>query len=1424
MVRARAAYKKGDYQLATELAQQVKAMNVSSPFWDDTPDKLLADIERKMGGKPIAAVQANGENPRLLVKRAREALDNNRLDVALDLARQAEANGRTTEWGLFDDTPDSIMKKVQEARGRRDRNDADRLVAQARGLFEKQSGTAEQRAVNLDAARGFCLQAIQLHGPYNVWNYGDRADSLLKEIDNARSKLKVAPRKPDASELATAKKTRDSKDVATATPRPLRATTPRPKFDLSADSRLASDKKEPDFYMPDPDWDKPKPKKQVALDPSSEPGINRLPPQTVEFGGGTVVSKGPNRIPATEVRPERILPVGETAANVPLPEEVVNPADEPKNVRPATAKSPYNLTNVAGSGSKTPAPTEPNVPYNSVRTIQPESEPDPMLPAVPNNPRDALTNKAMPKVPYNVVKFPIVEEVPNPVLPVAPNVQSPLTSGPTPRIPYNVVKTQIIEVAPNPELPLAPADPYQPPIRKTGQVPYNVVKTQQTEEVPDPVLPAAPVQSNAGINQSSPRVPYNVVKTEIIQETPNPELPHVNEPGADPLRQTAPRVPYNVVKATLPEGTQGDLLPSEVRVVKNEGTAVKPVAQDGLQKAQAVRLMQQASAYQKGGRFIEARDALADAQRRNVVFDVDEETPEMMLQSLAAAAQSQINALCNKAHTTMVKKTADDVATAEQMLMEAETLAGGFGLSCWLVDNHRDMLRSIKGQSSTVASAKPEVSEPVLMPPESLQIDPRTNEPMVTAKPVDQGLQMLKQAQNEIRANQLGNARKIAMQVLNSYPAHKGEAEAMLRTLEAEETKQQEKVAVRAYERGVEALHSRNYEQALNIFKLIEKERLPIVKRERLTDDMALAASHLEKSDALTQVGEQTHVVHLPSAEKSGADSLLKQQEAMMELQFQKLRAEGLQLEANATARFGKGDTDTALQELDGFIVRVKTASLDPAKVTLLTQPIQNRIERLKVLKHQQDFLTKESKDLKSFRNQMSHEALHTEHKHEEVAQLMKTFAKLMDEGKFQEAGKTAMTAHQLDPEDPVTTAAMTLAKRGYRLDKWKTTRKDSEDYAWEIGNDAFDYGPPVNTNDPVNFSKKRFEEIKNRSAMGGGISSQRPRTIEERRLESELNTRKVNFSFKDQPIDEVITFMQTYTGLNFDLDTKSLQKAGIDPRTPITASYTNHTLKYALELVLAKANLSYIIDKELIRVTTQEGLRGRMQQRVIPVADLVIPVQNYAPAPITDLNTQLQHTMNQSRPMLGGNTTPFTPPVGLGNGMGSPTGTASLTGPGARPGSSGTLQSGMSSAGPVTTVTKGGSATIEEALIHLITSSVHPNTWEAMGGAGRIEYYPLGMALVINQTPDVIEEVTRLLESLRQLQDLEVAIEVRMITLAETFYERIGLDFSMNVSTHNQNASSRISGSSGFEQQSHQLAKRERQDGWLAGAWRSDA
>ena len=53
---------------------------------------------------------------------------------------------------------------------------------------------------------------------------------------------------------------------------------------------------------------------------------------------------------------------------------------------------------------------------------------------------------------------------------------------------------------------------------------------------------------------------------------------------------------------------------------------------------------------------------------------------------------------------------------------------------------------------------------------------------------------------------------------------------------------------------------------------------------------------------------------------------------------------------------------------------------------------------------------------------------------------------------------------------------------------------------------------------------------------------------------------------------------------------------------------------------------------------------------------------------------------------------------------------------------------------------------------------------------------------MVISQTLENHERIQDLLESLRRLQDLQITIEVRFITLKDDFFERIGLDFDFDV------------------------------------------
>src|SRR5262249_28431835 len=83
--------------------------------------------------------------------------------------------------------------------------------------------------------------------------------------------------------------------------------------------------------------------------------------------------------------------------------------------------------------------------------------------------------------------------------------------------------------------------------------------------------------------------------------------------------------------------------------------------------------------------------------------------------------------------------------------------------------------------------------------------------------------------------------------------------------------------------------------------------------------------------------------------------------------------------------------------------------------------------------------------------------------------------------------------------------------------------------------------------------------------------------------------------------------------------------------------------------------------------------------------------------------------------------------------------------------------------------------------LIRLIVSTVAPDTWGVAGGRGEVDYYPLGMVLVVSQTPEVHEQVAQLLDSLRRAQDTEVAVQVRLVTLDEVFFRRVADHFGID-------------------------------------------
>jgi general secretion pathway protein D len=94
-----------------------------------------------------------------------------------------------------------------------------------------------------------------------------------------------------------------------------------------------------------------------------------------------------------------------------------------------------------------------------------------------------------------------------------------------------------------------------------------------------------------------------------------------------------------------------------------------------------------------------------------------------------------------------------------------------------------------------------------------------------------------------------------------------------------------------------------------------------------------------------------------------------------------------------------------------------------------------------------------------------------------------------------------------------------------------------------------------------------------------------------------------------------------------------------------------------------------------------------------------------------------------------------------------------------------------------------GGAAMADfDTLMNLIQQTIDPDNWLAAGGESTMLPYPANLSLVVSAPQTTHEKIAELLESLRRLQDLQVTIEVKFITLNDNFFERLGVDFDVRV------------------------------------------
>ena len=230
-------------------------------------------------------------------------------------------------------------------------------------------------------------------------------------------------------------------------------------------------------------------------------------------------------------------------------------------------------------------------------------------------------------------------------------------------------------------------------------------------------------------------------------------------------------------------------------------------------------------------------------------------------------------------------------------------------------------------------------------------------------------------------------------------------------------------------------------------------------------------------------------------------------------------------------------------------------------------------------------------------------------------------------------------------------------------------------------------------------------------SEKSGAVSSS---DTPEERIEKALS-RPSDLDVHNQPLKDVITSIQQMAKVPVILSVKKLEEAAINLETPVTFNVKGISLKSALRLMLGELGLTYVIEDEVVQITTPEDAGSRLHIRVYDCRELL--------------------TMPGTKNVA---------PKAAGNLEAVPNGVP----PGTIPGAAGGLAPAPQRR-PM----------MQDNLVQVVTSSVDPDSWDDVGGPGNaIEYK--GM-LVVLQTSECHAKVEKLLNLMYSAGNLETKVKV---------------------------------------------------------------
>lgn len=809
-----------------------------------------------------------------------------------------------------------------------------------------------------------------------------------------------------------------------------------------------------------------------------------------------------------------------------------------------------------------------------------------------------------------------------------------------------------------------------------------------------------------------------------------------NTPPVAPTTTTDPRV------------NQANRLMAEARMDLNKGQY-----ESALQKASTVQSMGVATADKPENIFAAVKAVNATREAKNNPSDV-KRTKAMQLVANARVMMKTGDIMgAHKAATeakslAVVFKQGDDMPEAVLADLQAKAREQ--------VDTYAkaaDTLaqRGRTGEAQQYRNYVMNVAMTFNVPAPQMSGTPATLDMSVPATDVaTQGKKLCSDIEQCVREGQLVQARKLANALYEGpYGGEmKTKAGQLLAQIDAADIKSSIKTSEQYYDLVVKAMNRKEFDLAKAYAEKIDRKLLDAAKAKHLNELLSSPVFQSDKS--LIQMAQSTVPQDSPGTKGSGQSVLLDEIRKKHEIEAQRLEEMKKVSMAKAMKLSQQGNFDGAIAELKSTLETVKKADPDVPKVLEMTRQLEIKLKNYERVSEQVAFEREAKEKLDSKQNSKLRKAADEENRRTQVAALMNEYKNLMKDGKYAEAEARAERAHQIDPDNVAIDAARQSAHMTKVLSREEELVRTGRDQFIEglvTGSKAV-VGDDHPLDMPKGFTRlsadrlRKFNDLTNRDKTESLPGN------------SKLYS-TVSVDFRNKPLRDVVDELRTLSSTNMLVETAALEYAGIDANMPISVTLNNVQLKTVLDAVLSNAQLTYYIKAGVITITTKEARASYKVKRSFAVHDLIVPRDDMANLPNMNRDAGVPVSTNGFNAFAGGgaNNDGYNPPAA----------------PNVSNGQWQTRRTGQ---------------TLEKQLMHLITSTIEPETWKgsSAGGTGSIEYYPMGMTLVVSQSSDIQEQIDELLKRLRELQEVQITVEVRILTLTDDFFERMGVDFNVSI------------------------------------------